>query len=107
METYISMYMKIDDETGNGTLSATVSKWNGDKLLHNGRAYEAQTTVAPIALDQSIYPYLVAALRNASDIVVSHLLEKISQGEVLLMREVEQQLISLRVAPGPAGLSRR
>lgn len=107
METYVSLTVTIDDETGDAIVKASVSKWEASTLVYNGPGYKEYTKVAPIGLDQSVYPYIVATIQTATRIVVDDLNDKIAGGQVALMHNVTQQLIPLRVAPGPAGLSRR
>lgn len=103
METYVSMSITIDDETGDAIVKASVSKWEANTLVYNGPGYREQTKVAPIGLDQSVYPYMVVTIQTATRIVVTDLLDKIDGGQVALMRNLSEQLIPLRVAPGPAG----
>lgn len=89
METRVSLYVTIDNETCKATVRANVSMWDGAILKQNTVGYEHQTMERPAELDHSVYPYMVAVLRNASDTFVAHMLDKIAAGEILMLHEVK------------------
>lgn len=102
METRMALTINIEDGTIMGEATFYVSKWDGPHLKWNARVYEDTALVTSIESDQSVYPYAIAALRDAADRAIAAMVEKFSRGEVLLMHEVNIDQISLRVAAGAA-----
>lgn len=88
METRVSLYVTIDNETSKATVRSNVSVWDDASLKYNASTYVEETVERPVQLEESVYPYTVAVIRNASDRLVAELLERIARGEKLTMHEV-------------------
>ena len=90
METNIMLIIKVKDGTIVGEARLSVSKWEGTDLVLNSTPYAGTATVAPIEDDQQVYPYAIAALRDAADHAIAAMMEKFARGEALLMRDVRE-----------------
>lgn len=85
METRIYLKIVVPDDTSKGQVIITVSKWDDDELIYNSRPYNGVAFAAPLMVEHSVYPYTMAALRDATDRAIADMMEKFARGEVLLM----------------------
>lgn len=87
METRISLGITVPEETGIGEVVLYVSKWNGVDLLYTTVAYREHMASRHFEVDDSVYPYAIAAVRDAADRAVAAMMEKFARGETLLMHQ--------------------
>lgn len=88
METRVSLYVVIDNESCKATIRSNVSIWDDAELKYNASSAVLDSMERPVELEHSVLPYTVAVLRNSSDQVVAHLLDRIAAGETLTLHEV-------------------
>lgn len=87
METRISLSVTIPEDAIYGKAVLYVGLWQDNVLLHASKPYEDVAVCQPAGVLTPIYPYAVAAIRDAADRAIAAMLEHIAKGEVLLMHE--------------------
>jgi hypothetical protein len=100
MEIRVSLYVTINNETGSAVLRSHVSIWDDAELKYNAVTYQEPTAERPAQLGESMYPYAVAVIRNASDRFVADLLDRIARGEEVKLHEINFSPLSLHVGAG-------
>lgn len=87
METRISLTITRPDDTIYGEASLSVSRWDGARLEFNSIPYKDVAIFAHLEPNDNVYPYAIAAMRDAADRAIADMMMHFSRGEVLLMRE--------------------